>query len=180
MTYNGSEAHKNNLAKAREKLQTSKVSCDICGKEFHKGGFPNHRKLCSARKECPVCGEYFSGKGKTCSHGCANTFFRSKENHPNWNNNSYRSTCFQYHPKMCIVCGEDKIVAVHHMDENRKNNSPENLIPLCPTHHQYFHSRYRHLVINRIEDYIRAWRSGSVNPLEGFGAGSIPAALTKK
>lgn len=52
-----------------------------------------------------------------------------------------------------MICGENKIVAVHHYDENRKNNSIENLIPLCPTHHQYVHSRYKEEVMDKINKY---------------------------
>ena len=60
--------------------------------------------------------------------------------------------------KACIVCGEDNIVAVHHYDHNKKNNEPSNLIPLCPTHHQYVHSRYKHLVEDKIEVYKRSFK----------------------
>jgi hypothetical protein len=110
-------------------------------------------------KDCPVCGNTFetklgSKKEKiTCSHSCANTYFRSGELHPNWKDESYRSTCFEHHNKKCVICDENKIVTVHHYDENHNNNKPENLIPLCPTHHQYVHSRYKDEVINKIEDY---------------------------
>lgn len=41
------------------------------------------------------------------------------------------------------------------MDCNKTNNNPNNLIPLCPNHHQLFHSRYRQLVYPLIEDYIK-------------------------
>ena len=111
-------------------------------------------------KECPVCSTKFitskdSPREKiTCSHSCANTYFRSGINNPNWSDNSYRSTCFHYHKKECVVCGETKIVEVHHFDEDNKNNSPENLIPLCPTHHQYWHSRYRSEIEQIVIDYI--------------------------
>lgn len=110
-------------------------------------------------KNCPVCGLEFETKvgnkeeKTTCSHSCSNTFFRSGSSNPNWKIESYRSTCFEEHEKECIVCGENKIVEVHHYDENKKNNTPENLIPLCPTHHQYVHSRYKDEVIVKIEKY---------------------------
>ena len=90
----------------------------------------------------------------TCSHSCANTYFRSGINNPNWKENTYRTTCFLYHKKECIICGENKIVEVHHLDENNKNNSPNNLIPLCPTHHQYWHSRYKVEIEQKVIDYI--------------------------
>lgn len=111
-------------------------------------------------KDCPICGTKFTtGKDSprekmTCSHSCANSYFRSGVNNPNWKENSYRTTCFHFHKKECIVCGENKIVKVHHFDENNKNNSPNNLIPLCPTHHQYWHSRYKEEIEQIVIDYI--------------------------
>lgn len=108
-------------------------------------------------KKCPVCIKEFKIKWKnqmTCSYSCSNTYFRSGENHPKWKDSRYRTTCFLYHKKECIICGENKIVAVHHYDGNNKNNKPDNLIPLCPTHHQYWHSRYRPELINEILKYI--------------------------
>jgi hypothetical protein len=59
-----------------------------------------------------------------------------------------------YHKKECVVCGENNIVEVHHLDGNSKNNLPKNLIPLCPTHHQYWHSKFKHLVVDKINQYI--------------------------
>ena len=116
--------------------------------------------------ECPVCGNEFENllnhprQKTTCSHSCSNTFFRSGSSHPNWkeldlltHESKYRRICFEYHKKECVVCGENKIVSVHHYDENHNNNSIENLIPLCPTHHQYVHSRYKNDVIDKIDKY---------------------------
>lgn len=34
----------------------------------------------------------------------------------------------------CAICGEVR-PQVHHIDHNRQNNDPVNLIPLCPNHH---------------------------------------------
>jgi len=116
-------------------------------------------KYKTVTKNCPVCGNEFETKvgskqeKTTCSYSCSNSYFRSGSSNPNWKLESYRTTCFGYHKKECIICGENKIVAVHHYDENRKNNSPENLIPMCPTHHQYVHSRYKNEVKNKIDEY---------------------------
>jgi hypothetical protein len=112
------------------------------------------------KKRCPVCGfEFITQKNHprektTCSYSCSNTFFRSGKKNGNWSNNTYRSTCFLYHEKKCIICGENNIVSVHHYNKNHNDNRPENLVPLCPTHHQYVHSKYSHLVIDKINDYI--------------------------
>jgi len=77
-----------------------------------------------------------------------------------WDNNAtnYRTICFKHWEKKCVVCGFDKIVAVHHMDENKNNNSPNNLIPLCPNHHEMFHSKWRKevegIIIEAIEKNV--------------------------
>lgn len=117
-------------------------------------------------KDCPVCENVFEvSKAKerkkektTCSHSCANTYFKSGKNHPNWvpdeKSINYRRICFTYHDKKCVICDEEKIVTVHHYDENHNNNEPENLIPLCPTHHQYVHSRYKDEVQHIIDEYV--------------------------
>ena len=110
-------------------------------------------------KKCPICGSEFETKVNhkhektTCSYACANSYFRSGRFNPNWKNDTYRSTCFEYHKKECVICGENKIVAVHHYDENHYNNDPKNLIPICPTHHQYVHSAYKNEVMDKINEY---------------------------
>lgn len=111
------------------------------------------------KKTCPVCGVEFEvpphqKKKVTCSRRCSNTHFRSGPNNPNWKDKNYRSTCFHYHEKKCIVCGEDRIVEVHHYDGNKDNNDPKNLVPLCPTHHQYWHSRHRYLIKEKVDNFI--------------------------
>lgn len=120
----------------------------------------NNSKVEKIKKLCPVCSTEFETKKNhkkektVCSKSCSNTFFRSGENNPLWNPDSYRSTCFQYHEKKCIICGEDKAIDVHHLDENNKNNSPENLIVLCPNHHRYWHTKYKYLIEDEVYTYI--------------------------
>ena len=115
-------------------------------------------------KICPVCNSKFETRigirkeKVTCSHSCSNTYFRSGDKNGNWSDDSYRTTCFLYHKKECIICSESKIVTVHHLDENRKNNSPDNLVPLCPTHHQYWHSKYKTEVEETIYSYINKFK----------------------
>ena len=41
--------------------------------------------------------------------------------------------------KECIICGFQEAVDLHHIDKNRKNNSRENLVGLCPNHHRMIH-----------------------------------------
>jgi hypothetical protein len=124
---------------------------------FKTGGGHNI-KYKFVEKKCPSCNKLFTtqsggcNKKITCGHSCSNKFFASKRV-PDKNLKHYTTLCFRYHKKQCIICGENKIVAVHHYDENKKNNNPENLIPMCPTHHQYWHSRYKHIIYNKVVKY---------------------------
>ena len=143
----------------RRKLNNFITSNKIDTSHFYKMGETN-RKYSIIETKCPVCKKLFTyvdspkQRKSTCSTSCANTYFRSGSDNPNWKNDTYRSTCFLYHKKECVVCKESNIVAVHHLDHNEKNNNPTNLVPLCPTHHQYWHSRYRPLVEPEIREYM--------------------------
>lgn len=126
--------------------------------------YKQRKRIERLEKICPVCKKTFITKKNkrektTCSHSCSNTYFRSNKDNPNWKDESYRTTCFLYHEKECVVCKENNIVEVHHYDGNKDNNNPENLIPLCPTHHKYWHSKFRYL----IEDIIVKYRNVFIN-----------------
>lgn len=103
---------------------------------------------------CPVCGGEKKASTVTCSYACSNTFFRRG---PRANaTQNYRTIAFTHHDKECVVCRENKIVEVHHLNGNHDDNRPENLVPLCPTHHKYWHSKWRCL----IEDKVKAYQEG--------------------
>ena len=106
---------------------------------------------------CPVCGSQFVSRPgskkrdkKTCSRKCSNI---QRPRGGALKISHYRTICFKYHKKECVICGEGKILSVHHYDENHENNAPENLIPLCPTHHQYVHSGFSEDVLPKIKLY---------------------------
>ena len=130
-------------------------------------GKTKKRKYQVIKKNCPICGKMFETKlghlreKKVCSHSCANTFFRSGKSNPNYKMDNeligiakYMKICFRYHERKCVYCGEKNIVEVHHYDGNKENNCPENLIPLCPTHHQYWHSKFRNIIKLTVDEYI--------------------------
>ena len=126
----------------------------IC-KECKSKNSKETRKCLNCNNEFAV---YKREKKKTCSRSCSNSYFRVGPNNGNWKEDVYRSTCFAKHKKECVICGEDKIVAVHHFDEDRNNNNVENLIPLCPTHHQYMHSKYKNLILDQVKSYIKTFK----------------------
>ncbi len=146
----GKSPHSRITKKLKKQLDDLKISYS----HFTKNG---SLKIQPIEKDCPICGSKFLvGKKNqtTCSYSCSNTFFAKKRNKPE-NYKNYRTICFANHKKQCVVCDEQNIVEVHHMDENKNNNCPENLIPLCPTHHQYWHSRFRKLIKEKVEYYIK-------------------------
>jgi hypothetical protein len=152
------------LAKAR-KAANVKIACKFCGVGQITGNIVRHERTCkknteyleSLKKNCPGCGKVFYKKTQTCSHACSNKYFRSGEDNGNWSGNSYRLICFQTHGKKCLICDEDKIVAAHHVNEDHTDNRPENIVPLCPTHHQYVHSRFRCEVQPIIDQYLQSF-----------------------
>ena len=144
-----------------------KVKCKFCDKETNIGNIAKHEDSCYMNpkniKRCEVCDNiiknYKTSKG-TCSRSCANKLFKSGEQNGNWKGTNYQTLCFTQHKKECIICGEDKIVAVHHMNENHNDDRIENLVPLCPTHHQYMHSRYKTEILSKVEEYVEKFKLG--------------------
>lgn len=138
----------------RELLQQYKINTE----HFHK-----KRKYERIKKVCPICRVVFEtmknhrDEKTTCSFACSNTFFRSGKNNGNYKPDELSpptTICWRYHKKQCIICNESKIVEAHHYNEIHSDNRPENFVPLCPTHHQYWHSRYRNLIQNQVDQYV--------------------------
>lgn len=146
-----------------------KVNCQFCGDLRQKSNIKRHELYCYLNPKnityCKVCLKpikNFKTNKATCSRSCSNTYYRKGEGNGNWKSSAYRSTCFLYHKKECVVCGESNIIEVHHYDGNKNNNNPSNLIPLCPTHHQYWHSKYRQLIESIVNLYINNWNNNRV------------------
>lgn len=127
---------------------------------------------------CPVCQKPFKVKKcarpqTTCSYECSNTFFRSGENNGMYKKaENYATIAFRYHEHKCCICGEELIVHVHHYDGNHLNNEITNFVPLCPTHHQYYHSRFRYLVKDKIDEYHQRFTEHRPQLSSGLDSGS--------
>lgn len=67
--------------------------------------------------------------------------FREKNN--NWKGgvapSTYQSICFEAHGRNCYLC-DSYAVLVHHLDEDRSNNTISNLRPMCKRCHQVGHN----------------------------------------
>ena len=55
------------------------------------------------------------------------------------------------------MCGIEDILDVHHIDKNRKNCHPSNLIFLCPNDHYRLHRNKDEMVKKVIEGHGTAW-----------------------
>lgn len=83
-----------------------------------------------------------------CSRICSNKWIGEKQrgkSHPNWRGGSfsYKNLLKRTNLKeVCVSCGKDdsRILCVHHIDENRKNNDVKNLVWLCRNCHFLVHN----------------------------------------
>lgn len=115
-------------------------------------------------KICEVCGETFTPAGgcqKTCNKESCRTRLKeeyNREYHSTHykkrgynqglhNNNAYkngkgffRKYALDNLEHRCSVCGKETTLCVHHKDENRENNSLDNLTILCKACHQKHHA----------------------------------------
>lgn len=122
--------------------------CTNCSKEkeHHAKGlcYACYKKLnwSPKIKKCRRCQKPRAIHAKGLCASCYNTTFhadKAKAYHQRKKNN-ITLTQFRKTTKQCAICGFDKIVDIHHIDLNTTNNSPKNLIGLCPNHHRMIHN----------------------------------------
>lgn len=138
-------AQTKNLIRKFGEYKDFSVICDRCGKDFsvneREKSFPSKKRYYCSKS----CSQY---RGSGLEWAALRNIELVE---------TYRTICFSHHKKKCVICDEENIIAVHHLDENKSNNNPSNLIPLCPTHHQYWHSSFKYLIESKVRDYIRNW-----------------------
>lgn len=117
---------------------------DVCRYEGKKTGKIISCFECSKDVYKPLRDLQRSKSNKNfCSIACSNKWHGkeySRENHPNWTNGefSYREVMKRHSDlKQCVSCKtfDKRVLAVHHIDKNRKNNNLKNLIWLCHNCH---------------------------------------------
>lgn len=108
------------------------IKCSECGDIVYKTLKELNRSM-SQKNFCSIlCANRWRGK----------KFFRDK--HPNWKNgeSSYRDFAKKHLAiKYCNMCKtqDTRVLMVHHIDKNRKNNSILNLMILCYNCHFLVH-----------------------------------------
>lgn len=110
----------------------TEVVCAYCGKKFLKA----NSKLPLSKSGLYFCCREHKDLAQRLESG--NQFDSMRPDHYG-NGAEYRKIAFRNYPHKCSVCGwddDEDVLQVHHIDENRRNANPENLIILCPTCHQ--------------------------------------------
>ena len=93
--------------------------------------------------ECKRCRRLMPHQAKGLCKGCYSSVFQL-EQVKNWNARLYHNIEPELYKKViekCVCCDFNKAVELHHLDHNRKNGSPENLVGLCPNHHKLIHTK---------------------------------------
>lgn len=152
-----------------------KQACTYCSVMIGKSTLRKHEDSCIAnpvvakdRLRTCICGTQFNAKWTTkiyCSKKCSAHANRYKPR----KDNVYQTICFRYHEKKCVICDEKLIIAVHHYNKDHNDNRPENLVPMCPTHHMYMHSQYKNMIEDVVANYVEEFmRDKSKSTIAGF------------
>lgn len=140
-----------------------KAKCETCGSDFeHISSRANKAKYCSrscyykamntkgseARK-CAYCGGEFktspSNQKRFCSVRCTKDAQIEGHEAPVAFTTARKWMLVRGLLDSCADCGykdEPRIIGVHHIDENRENNNPTNLVALCPNCHSLRHLKH--------------------------------------
>lgn len=119
------------------------LHCDQCGKKI---------------KRLP---EHIRETLNFCSHECSG-LYHSKENHPFYTGGTndyppgwasgFKKKIRKRDNRQCVVCKtKDKVLSVHHIDKNKQNISPSNLITVCNSCHRKVHNGTAQLPVEYVE-----------------------------
>lgn len=118
--------------RTKSQLRGQWKECSICGKNVWR--MPKRLKHSKS-------GKYFCNK--TCQAKWRNLYFVGSK-HSNWKGggHAYRRMLMKHDsPKICSLCkiSDVRVLAVHHIDGNHKNNEISNLTWLCHNCHLLVH-----------------------------------------
>lgn len=123
------------------------VTCAYCGKEFH---IPKSH-LDKSKSGLYFCCREHKDAAQRIDSGKDFDIMRPKHYGDTYST-EYRQVAFRLYPHKCCVCGwdeDERILEVHHKDENHDNNDPDNLCIICPICHRKITLHYYKL----LEDY---------------------------
>ena len=130
----------------KNNINRIKVECAYCGKEFY---IPKSR-LNKSKSGLYFCCREHKDLAQRIDSG--NRFNSMRPAHYG-TSSEYRTLAFRSYPHECKVCGwneDERILEVHHIDGNRKNNNIDNLCILCPTCHRKITLNYYTLIEDKL------------------------------
>ena len=134
------------------------VNCKL-EKEHHAKGlcYSCYKKLKwkPEIKNCRRCKRKMAIHAKGLCAGCYNYVFHLDKNkaYGQRKRNNIDIKTFRKVTKSCAVCGFDKIVDIHHIDSNKFNKSPKNIVGLCPNHHRMIHNfNFRNQIFEKLKE----------------------------
>ena len=126
--------------------EAKKVMCSQCDKikEHHAKGmcYSCYKKLWKPKKIiCKSCGRKRFHKAFGLCPGC-HTRLHHYHKTLAYNAKKYHGIEFAFYrevTKECDNCGFNKIVQIHHLNGNTRDNSKNNVVGLCPNCHKMIH-----------------------------------------
>ncbi len=120
--------------------------CNLPSKRTTRGVCHNcYRKFIwvSQKVACKRCGRIRPIHAWGFCNGCYSSLFHIAKIKAHNRQKSYNISdeLYKQLTSRCVICEFDKIIDLHHLDNNHSNNSPENLVGLCPNHHKMVHHR---------------------------------------
>lgn len=121
-----------------KKDKSHNVKCSLCQSDFYAS---NKRKR-EAKSGFLFCSRDCKNKAQAIGSGFDSMLPSHYGSSKGGNSTTYRRIAFDHYPAHCRDCGWNlcvEVLDVHHLDLDRTNNSPENLVILCPTCHVLRH-----------------------------------------
>lgn len=109
--------------------------------------------------ECKRCKKMKKHQAKGYCPGCYNYVFHLDKTKAGQYRKDHNIDIETYKriTSECLICGFDKVVDLHHLDENKKNNSESNLVGLCPNHHKMLHDfKWRKETLDELNKVFRS------------------------
>jgi len=132
--YCSKRCRRESISNQRRVNHQPNVVCAQCGKKFYK--MPSRIK--ASKSGLHFCCRKCKDTGQRIESGLS-------EIHPPHyacGQRTYRTRALREHKHECLDCGwaeVPSVLEVHHIDNNRDNNTIENLVILCPTCHRIRH-----------------------------------------
>ena len=135
-----------------QRLNSIECTCAYCGKFFYK----SESKIKQSKSGLLFCCREHKDLAQRIDSGKQFNAMRpphytNLDDNQNGTINTYRSVAFRLYKHECAICGwneDTDILQVHHIDENRQNNTASNLIILCPNCHAKLTS-HKYILIDR-------------------------------